>query len=194
MQRELDGFAIFYIEKHQGHKIEWSHALGTVSLRAHFAAGQKEISVSLYQAIVLLLFNDMAEIPFADVKLHTGIGRLRCIPAYGFLDRHVAFPLHSEDAELRRTLQSLACGKKKVLKKQPAGKNVNDEDVFLFNDAFEDPRAKVHINSIQVKETVSNPLPPSLSALMPCSLRSRSARRAPSRATGSITSMRRLFV
>ncbi|KAI0259323.1 Cullin family-domain-containing protein [Gloeopeniophorella convolvens] len=131
MQTELDGFSAFYGEKHQGHKIEWNHALGTVSLRARFAAAQKELSVSLYQAVVLLLFNDADDLPFADVKLHTGI----------------------EDAELRRTLQSLACGKKKVLKKRPVGKDVNDGDVFVFNDAFEDPRAKVHINSIQVKET-----------------------------------------
>ncbi|KAI9450503.1 Cullin-4B [Lactarius psammicola] len=121
MQAELDAFAAFYSEKHQGHKIEWNHALGTVSLRARFAMGQKELSVSLYQAVVLLLFNDMTEIPFLDVKLLTGI----------------------EDAELRRILQ----------RKRPAGKDVNDEDVFVFNDLFEDPRAKVHINSIQVKET-----------------------------------------
>lgn len=59
-----------------------------------------------------------------------------------------------EDAELRRTLQSLACGNKKVLKKRPAGRDVNDADVFYFNREFSDPRAKVHINSIQVKETV----------------------------------------
>ncbi|KAI9451539.1 Cullin-4B [Russula earlei] len=131
MQKELDAFAAFYSEKHQGHKIEWNHPLGTVSLRARFAAGQKELSVSLYQAVILLLFNDMSEIPFSDLKLHTGI----------------------EDEVLRCTLQSLACGKKKVLKKRPAGKEVNDEDVFVFNDAFEDSRAKVHINTIQVKET-----------------------------------------
>jgi cullin-4 len=77
MQSELDGFAAFYKEKHQGHKIEWDHALGTVSLRARFAAGQKELSVSLYQAVVLFLFNDMEVIPFSDVKLHTGIGTSR---------------------------------------------------------------------------------------------------------------------
>ena len=77
MQAELDGFAAFYSEKHQGHKIEWNHVLGTVILRAHFAAGQKELSVSLYQAVILLLFNDMAEIPFSEVKLHTGIGASR---------------------------------------------------------------------------------------------------------------------
>ena len=78
----------------------------------------------------------------------------------GFLTDMLHSLLPAEDAELRRTLQSLACGKKKVLKKRPAGKDVNDEDVFLFNDAFEDPHAKVHINSIQVKETASKSLPP----------------------------------
>lgn len=61
----------------------------------------------------------------------------------------------SEDAELRRTLQSLACGKKKVLKKRPVGRDVNDSDVFVFNAEFTDERARVHINQIQVKETVS---------------------------------------
>lgn len=48
-----------------------------------------------------------------------------------------------------------------MLKKRPAGKDVNDGDVFVFNDAFDDPRAKVHINSIQVKETVCISLPSS---------------------------------
>ena len=97
MQSELDEYAAFYSEKHQGHKIEWSHALGTVSMRAHFAAGQKELSVSLYQAVVLLLFNDMAEIPFSDVKLCTGIGMStssNCMStSYTFPHRACCFPL-----------------------------------------------------------------------------------------------------
>jgi len=61
MQKELNSFAAFYNEKNQGHKLEWNYALGTVSLRARFAAGLKELSVSLYQAVILLLFNDMEE-------------------------------------------------------------------------------------------------------------------------------------
>lgn len=36
------------------------------------------------------------------------------------------------------------------------GKDVNDSDVFYFNDEFTDPKTRVHINSIQVKETVSS--------------------------------------
>lgn len=61
---------------------------------------------------------------------------------------------NADDQELRRTLQSLACGNKKVLKKRPVGKDVNIGDVFYFNNDFTDPRQKVHINSIQSKETV----------------------------------------
>ncbi|KAG5638979.1 hypothetical protein H0H81_008199 [Sphagnurus paluster] len=56
-----------------------------------------------------------------------------------------------DESELKRTLQSLACGKKKVLKKDPPGRDIEETDMFRFNPDFEDPRAKVHINSIQAK-------------------------------------------
>ena len=119
MQRELDAFSAFYNEKHQGHKIEWNHALGTVSLRARFAAGQKELSVSLYQAIVLLIFNDMEEIPFADVKLHTGIGALGCLPAYRFPDRYAAFPPYSRGRRATAHTPKLSVRKEKGTQKAP---------------------------------------------------------------------------
>lgn len=51
-------------------------------------------------------------------------------------------------------LQSLACAKKKVLKKIPPGRDINENDVFIFNADFDDPRSKVHINSIQAKVSV----------------------------------------
>jgi hypothetical protein len=50
---------------------------------------------------------------------------------------------------LRRTLQGLAWRKKKALKKQPMGKDVDDTDVFVFNPDFTDLRTKVHVSSIQ---------------------------------------------
>lgn len=82
-----------------------------------------------------------------------------------------------------------------MLKKLPPGRDVDDDDVFEFNDAFTDPRAKVHINSIQVKETVrtSSPQAPFvLLGLTDLSRRSkkRRARRRPSKATASTTSTR----
>ncbi|GBE81488.1 hypothetical protein SCP_0312170 [Sparassis crispa] len=131
MQADLTKYVTFYKSKHQGHKLEWDHALGTATLRASFNTGEKELTVSLYQAVVLLLFNEAAELSFAEIKEQTRM----------------------EDAELRRTLQSLACGKKRVLRKVPHGKDVDDTDNFHFNADFNDPRYQVHINSIQAKET-----------------------------------------
>lgn len=52
------------------------------------------------QAVVLMLFNDAQKLSFEDIKDSTNI----------------------EDKELRRTLQSLACGKVRVLLKVRAKK------------------------------------------------------------------------
>ena len=41
-----------------------------------------------------------------------------------------------------------------MLKKIPPGKDVDDDDEFLYNADFTDPNRRVHINSIQQKETV----------------------------------------
>ncbi|KIL57743.1 hypothetical protein M378DRAFT_188384 [Amanita muscaria Koide BX008] len=129
MQAELTAFASYYKVKHAQHVLDWDHALGTASLVGRFSPGTKELSVSLYQAIILLLFNDAVNISFLEIKEQ----------------------VRMDDAELRRTLQSLACGKKRVLKKIPPGRDVNDGDSFRFNPDFDDPRPKVHINSIQAK-------------------------------------------
>ncbi|EIM91856.1 Cullin-domain-containing protein [Stereum hirsutum FP-91666 SS1] len=131
LQEQLTSFTAYYKSKYKGRTLEWDHSLGTATLEARFPKGTKRLTVSLYQAVVLLLFNEEKELGFGEIKVGAGM----------------------EDAELRRTLQSLACGKKKVLTKRPAGKDVNDGDVFVFNEKFTDPKPVVHINSIQSKET-----------------------------------------
>lgn len=83
-------------------------------------------------------------------KLKLGLESV-CKPFLLFAPRANERNLYVEDGELRRTLQSLACGKKRVLKKLPAGKDINDSDIFQFNPGFTDPRPKLHINSIQAK-------------------------------------------
>lgn len=57
------------------------------------------------------------------------------------------------DPELKRTLQSLACAKYRVITKDPKGKEVGDEDKFAFNTRFTDPKMRIKINQIQLKET-----------------------------------------
>ncbi|KAJ7770835.1 Cullin family-domain-containing protein [Mycena maculata] len=131
MQQELNAYAAFYREKHNGRKLHWQQNVATVTMIGRFTAGKKELSVSLYQSAILLLFNRSAELSFSEIGVETKL----------------------DDPLLRITLQSLACGKKKVLLKRPPGRDVEDGDVFQFNDGFVDPRAKVHINSIQAKVT-----------------------------------------
>lgn len=61
-----------------------------------------------------------------------------------------------QDGELRRTLQSLACGKARVISKIPRGREVDDKDKFQFNNEFTNKLFRIKINQIQMKETVSS--------------------------------------
>jgi nuclear pore complex protein Nup205 len=54
-------FEQYYYSKHNGRKLSWKHQLAHCQLRARFPKGDKEIVVSSFQAIVLLLFNDVPE-------------------------------------------------------------------------------------------------------------------------------------
>lgn len=56
-----------------------------------------------------------------------------------------------KSAELKRTLQSLACAKFKVLTKHPKGRDVDDTDAFSFNYGFTSPLAKIKIQTIASK-------------------------------------------
>ncbi|KAF4026727.1 hypothetical protein G4228_019442 [Cervus hanglu yarkandensis] len=94
--------------------------------------GKKELQVSLFQTLVLLMFNEGEEFSLEEIKQATGI----------------------EDGELRRTLQSLACGKARVLAKNPKGKDIEDGDKFICNDDFKHKLFRIKINQIQMKETV----------------------------------------
>lgn len=127
-----DIFKEFYLSKYSGRRLMWQNSLGHCVLKAEFPKGKKELAVSLFQTVVLMLFNDAQKLSLQDIKDSTSI----------------------EDKELRRTLQSLACGKVRVLQKIPKGREVEDEDSFVFNDEFVAPLYRIKVNAIQMKETV----------------------------------------
>ncbi|TKY88216.1 hypothetical protein EX895_002926 [Sporisorium graminicola] len=130
-------FEAFYQKRNSGRRLHWQHSLGTLSITTQFGkAGVKELHVSTFQAIVLMLFNTLEpgqKLSFVDIRTQTGL----------------------DDQELKRTLQSLACGQipTRVLRKLPQGKEVNDSDEFVFNDNFKNERHRIRINQIQMKET-----------------------------------------
>uniref|UniRef100_A0A672MTB1 Cullin-4A n=1 Tax=Sinocyclocheilus grahami TaxID=75366 RepID=A0A672MTB1_SINGR len=125
-------FKVFYLGKHSGRKLQWQPTLGHAVLKTEFKEGKKELQVSLFQTLVLLMFNESDECSVEEIRAATGI----------------------EDGELKRTLQSLACGKARVLNKMPRGKDVEDADRFHFNSDFRHKLFRIKINQIQMKETV----------------------------------------
>lgn len=78
MQADLKDYAEYYKQRHSGHVLDWDHALGTVAMTGRFNTSSKELSVSLYQAVVLLLFNGPTEWRYPDVLEQTRIGMFFC--------------------------------------------------------------------------------------------------------------------
>ena len=129
-----DLFKEFYISKHNGRRLMWQSSLGHCVMRAQFSKGLKELHVSLFQCVVLMLFNDAEALTYREIEETTGI----------------------ESTELQRTMLSLACGKPncRILLKSPKSKEIAADDVFTFNSTFSDKSFRIKVNSIQMKETV----------------------------------------
>ncbi|GIL70584.1 hypothetical protein Vretimale_3704 [Volvox reticuliferus] len=131
LDRASTVFRDFYLSKYSGRRLVWQHSLGSCVLRAAFPRGLKELSVSTFQAAVLMLFNDTDALSYKEIAAGCGL----------------------EEKELKRTLQSLACGKVRVLIKDPKGRDVAGTDSFSFNASFSEKLFRIKINSIQMKET-----------------------------------------
>ncbi|EGC30785.1 hypothetical protein DICPUDRAFT_157447 [Dictyostelium purpureum] len=129
-------FNRFYLSKHSGKTLKWQNALSYCVLKAHFPSAKKEISVSLFQTIILYLFNDYDEISFKDIQVNTGL------------------PVD----ELKKNLLSLSSSKSEILVKKSSSstksKSIDENDSFAFNTKFTHKLFKIKVNSIQTQETV----------------------------------------
>ncbi|PHH73569.1 hypothetical protein CDD82_5384 [Ophiocordyceps australis] len=131
---QIERFDAHYKKKHTGRVLTWKHTLAHCVMTAVYPKGTKELLVSASQAVVLMLFNSL--------------------PDDGFLSyEQVSFATGLQGGELNRTLQSLACGKARVLSKHPKGRDVKQSDTFTFNRGFSDAKYRVKINQIQLRET-----------------------------------------
>ncbi|KAI0476720.1 ubiquitin ligase subunit CulD [Xylaria cf. heliscus] len=129
---QIEQFSAYYVNKHTGRRLTWKHSLAHCVVKASFNKGPKELLVSAYQAVVLTLFNQTDEpMSYQQIAERSGLS----------------------GQDLDRTLQSLACGKVRVLAKTPKGKDINPTDKFVVNKAFADPKFRIKINQIQLKET-----------------------------------------
>lgn len=133
-------FKEYYLSNHSGRKLTWLSSLCHCVIKADFPKvpinnliyqGKKELSMSLFQSVILLLFNDHDSLTTSELFKLTNL----------------------ESLELKRTLQSLSCSKTRILLKEPRVPQVEDSDVFSLNPNFSNPHYRIKVNSIQIKET-----------------------------------------
>src|SRR6266446_1947134 len=128
--RASKSFEQFYLSRHSGRKLAWQPSLGNADVRVTFKARQHDLNVSSFALVILLLFENLGE---GDYLAYEDIKNATAIP----------------DSELQRNLKSLACTKFKVLRKHPAGRDVNPEDSFSFNADFSSPLQKIKISTVR---------------------------------------------
>ena len=133
------GLEKFYLGQHVGRQLTWQPSMGTADIRAYFPKSKgkikiRELNVSTYAMMILLLFNDLPSGGFytcEEIQAKTNI------------------PMN----ELSRNLQSLAVAtKSRVLIKEPMSKDVKPTDKLYFNEGFSSPYAKVKIGVVSANK------------------------------------------
>ena len=135
IERVKQGFEKYYLDKHSGRRLTWQANMGTADIRAYFPEMKgtkktRELNVSTYAMVILLLFNDLpsgASYTCEEIQGKTNI------------------PIN----ELMRNLQSLAvAAKTRVLTKEPMSKDVKMTDRFSFNEQFHSQFQKIKIGVV----------------------------------------------
>ncbi|WBW74419.1 cullin 4 [Schizosaccharomyces osmophilus] len=133
MQEDIQQFEKFYLAKQTSKQIRWLPSLGHCLVKARFPLGNKELSISLFQACVLLKFNG-------------------CAPGEGLTYRDLQKATELSEADLTRTLQSLSCVRVRPLVMVPKGKVPKPETKFYVNEKFTDKLYRIKINQIYLKD------------------------------------------
>lgn len=127
-----NAFTKFYSRKHHNRNLVWLHNFGLCTVRSTFKTGRKELTASVFQTIILTLFNDASKLSYEEIKQSSGIG---------------------DENELKQTLVSLTQGKFRVLLKENKTKGISNDDQFTVNEAFKSNKVRIVLNKIQMKET-----------------------------------------
>ena len=135
IQLVKQGLEKFYLGQHVGRQLTWQPSMGTADIRAYFPKSKgpiktRELNVSTYAMVILLLFNDL--------------------PSGGFLTcEEIQAKTNIPINELMRNLQSLAVApKSRVLIKEPMSKDVKLTDKLYFNESFYSQFNKVKIGVV----------------------------------------------
>eukprot|EP00668_Euglena_longa_P014540 GGOE01018530.1.p1 GENE.GGOE01018530.1~~GGOE01018530.1.p1 ORF type:complete len:767 (+),score=353.77 GGOE01018530.1:79-2379(+) len=124
-------FRAFYDQRTQSRVLRWVHSLATATLSSRFPKGEKELSMNAYQACICLLYNSATVWTAAEMERQ----------------------LQLSWEEVKKSLQSLALGKYRILTKLSPGKDIKDTDEFAYNEEFQDRARKIRILTVVAKIT-----------------------------------------
>eukprot|EP01105_Mastigella_eilhardi_P010313 TRINITY_DN2407_c0_g2_i1.p1 TRINITY_DN2407_c0_g2~~TRINITY_DN2407_c0_g2_i1.p1 ORF type:complete len:748 (+),score=248.08 TRINITY_DN2407_c0_g2_i1:140-2383(+) len=128
-------FERYYMANRNGRKLTWQANMGNADVKAVLGSKKHELSVSTFQMVVLLHFNDTTKLTFHELQENLKIS----IP------------------DLKRALFALTCGKAKILAKQPPGEKPDqfkETDIFFVNPKFKSKLYRVKVVALVQKETV----------------------------------------
>lgn len=132
-----NAFKDFYMTRNQGRILTWQNNLGHCILKYSFDCGPKELIVSLFQTLVLLVFNEETSPTIEELLIKTGL----------------------PEKELQLVVTSLCIKTQRILIKQSRNVKVSGSgggvvgDVYRINEGYKNERHRVRINMIQMKET-----------------------------------------
>ncbi|KAJ2887927.1 hypothetical protein FB639_000990 [Coemansia asiatica] len=139
VSKGIEAFSAYYLKYHSGRRLAWQYAMGNADLKVHFGSRTHEFNVSTYQMLILLLFTEEDDDDTSSRGLTTA---------------QIQEKTHIPKESLARHLQSLACGKYKVLTKQPMSREINPEDVFRFNKGFRAPQYRIRLPVASARSSV----------------------------------------
>ena len=127
-----DQFKAFYKEIEPAHAVDFQLEASVLDLTMQVTSGRYILeSISLVQAVVLLLFNDQAQLTYSQIKQH--LGKLA-----SYLTSHL-IPLCKP-------------GPKQILQKQPQTESFKDSDTFRVLPDFTSKKRKLTFNTMQRRE------------------------------------------
>ena len=143
-------FKDFYLSKHSGRRLHWHDSLGQCVLKVNFDGGKKEVVTSLFQALVLLLFQDVDELPVSAIAQSTALEGGDLFRTVGSLTSRRAPLLRVRRAGAAPgTMESPGAGEGGLA----PGSRLDPDDVIVFNRGFKAPAYRVKVNNLQLKES-----------------------------------------
>ena len=124
-------FDKYYKDKNSSHKLIWIHQVDDIYIERIFNKSKHTINCNVYQAIILLLFNDSKTINYNRIFENTKI------------DKNI----------FNKILHSLTCSKYKLLNKSEDTNTISNTELFSVNEKFKEKSIRFKLQCPSLETT-----------------------------------------